>query len=123
MQYFREAKDIWHTYVPEAGQADTVQGELLRAVEKLRDEAIRNGNINWDDDFETLLAYLEEHLLDPTVYPPSTLDATRAALNRLKDHGDPCLEDAIYDQLGDRVVECFKYFGSRPHTKNPHLQR
>jgi hypothetical protein len=28
------------------GLADTVQGELLRAVEKLRDEAQRNGNVN-----------------------------------------------------------------------------
>ena len=43
MLYFEEAKSIWQTYVPKSGQAETVQGELLRAVEKLRDEAIRNG--------------------------------------------------------------------------------
>jgi hypothetical protein len=27
---------IWHDLVPKSGQADTVQGELLRAIEKLR---------------------------------------------------------------------------------------
>jgi hypothetical protein len=45
--HFEEAKKIWQTYVPKSGQSASVQGELLRAVEKLRDEAIRNGNVNW----------------------------------------------------------------------------
>lgn len=52
MDHFEEAKAIWHMFVPKSGQADRVQGELLRAVEKLRDEATRNGNINWDRGFE-----------------------------------------------------------------------
>nr|WP_176573403.1 hypothetical protein [Nonomuraea pusilla] len=42
-QYAEETRRIWKTYVPLRGQADTVQGELLRAVEKLRDEAQSNG--------------------------------------------------------------------------------
>ncbi len=41
MQYFEEATRIWQTFVAKSGQAETVQGELLRAVEKLRDEATR----------------------------------------------------------------------------------
>jgi hypothetical protein len=48
-------RKIWRQFVPSAGQAETVQGELLRAMEKLRDEAARNGNGNWDEGFETLL--------------------------------------------------------------------
>ena len=32
VKYFEEAKRLWHTYVPKSGQADTVQGELIRAV-------------------------------------------------------------------------------------------
>lgn len=70
MNYFDEATEIWRRFVPPKGQADTVQGELLRAVEKLRDEATRNGNGNWDDGFEQLLSYLKLHLLDAEVYPP-----------------------------------------------------
>src|SRR5689334_16771150 len=54
---------IWHHLVPESGQASTVQGELFRAVEKLRWEAQENGNINWDDGFLRLLTYLETTLL------------------------------------------------------------
>ena len=39
MKYAEEAKQLWQTYVPKSGQADTVQGELIRAIEKLQDEA------------------------------------------------------------------------------------
>ena len=35
MNYFEEGKQIWKSFVPKSGQAETVQGELLRAVEKL----------------------------------------------------------------------------------------
>jgi hypothetical protein len=49
VKYFEEAKHLWRTYVPKQGQSETVQGELIRAIEKLRDEAQRNGNGNWDN--------------------------------------------------------------------------
>ena len=51
-EYRELGRFIWQTYVPKRGQAATVQGELLRANEKLRDESQRNGNINWDEGHE-----------------------------------------------------------------------
>ena len=33
-QYFDECKYIWKNYVPQAGQADKLQVELLREIEK-----------------------------------------------------------------------------------------
>ena len=45
-QYFDECKYIWKNYVPQAGQAHNLQGELLREMEKIRCEAQDNGNIN-----------------------------------------------------------------------------
>src|SRR5262249_48569009 len=77
MQYLNEAANIWRECVPKSGQADTIEGELLRAVEKLRDEAIRNGNQNWDPGFGILLSFLESKLLDKTVYSEATLAVTR----------------------------------------------
>jgi hypothetical protein len=123
MQYFNEAARIWREYVPKSGQADTIEGELLRAVEKLRDEAIRNGNMNWDPGFGILLSFLESKLLDKTVYPEATLAVTRATLVRLRDFDRPCLDDEQYDQLGDRVVEYLQYYGTQRHWKNPELHR
>ena len=123
VQYFEEAKSIWQKFVPKSGQSETVQGELLRAVEKLRDEAIRNGNANWDEGFTILLRYLEAHLLEPEIFNPTSVDQTKAALARLSKPEDPYLKDDLYDALGDRVVEYFRFHGSQPHAKNPNLHR
>ena len=50
-KYFHECKEIWKNYVPKEGQAENLQGELLREIEKLRYEAQDNGNRNWDEDY------------------------------------------------------------------------
>jgi hypothetical protein len=123
MDHFDEASRIWREFVPKRGQAQTVQGELLRAVEKLRDEAIRNGNINWDGGFEILLAYLGAKLLDKAVFEEPLLADTEAILLRLKNFDEPLTDDEPYDRLSDRVVEYYRHYGSQPHSMNPSLDR
>ncbi len=44
--YFDECKKIWKNFVPKSGQADNLQGEMLRQAVKLRNEACNNGNVN-----------------------------------------------------------------------------
>ena len=123
MDYLEEGKDIWSQFVPRSGQAQTVQGELLRAVEKLRDEAVRNGNGNWDRGFEILLNFIESHLLDEGAFAPDVIERTKRILTRLRDYDDPLLEDGPYDTLGDRVVDYFRHHGSQLHPNNPELNR
>jgi hypothetical protein len=60
VKYLEEARSLWQTPVPASGHAATVQGELLRAVEKLRDEAQRNGNLNWGSGHEVFIEYSGE---------------------------------------------------------------
>lgn len=123
MDYLEEGKDIWSQFVPKSGQAQTVQGELLRAVEKLRDEAVRNGNGNWDRGFDILLNFIESHLLDEGAFAPDIIERTKRILTRLRDYDAPLLEDGPYDTLGDRVVDYFHHHGSQPHPNNPELNR
>lgn len=123
MDYLEEGKDIWSQFVPKSGQAQTVQGELLRAVEKLRDEAVRNGNGNWDRGFDILLSFIESHLLDEGAFAPDIIERTKRILTRLRDYDDPLLKDGPYDTLGDRVVDYFYHYGSQPHPNNPELNR
>jgi hypothetical protein len=73
--------------------------------------------------FEILLDYLESHLLDPAVYGDAQLKPTTMALARLRNYDDPYVTDAPYDEPGDRVVEHFKFYGSRLHERNPRLRR
>ena len=123
MKYFSEAHEIWQKFVPKAGQALTVQGEMLRAVEKLRDEAQRNGNINWDGGFVILLNYLADKLGDSQVFEAAAIERSNYIVHRLGNFKDPYLADDLYDELSDRVVEYFRHYGSLPREKNPSLRR
>lgn len=96
---------IWDNLVPLSGPADTVQGELLRAVETLRSEAQRNGNGNWGPRFEGHVDFLEDHLCDPALFDESEREATHSDLARLRDSEySPYLDDDLYDRLVERVV-------------------
>lgn len=57
--HFEECKYMWKNLVPKSGQADNLQGEMLRQAEKLRKEACENGNINWDDNFVWFCDFLK----------------------------------------------------------------
>jgi len=85
VRHLEEATSIWSTYVPERGQADTVQGELLRAVEKLRDEAVRNGNVNWDAGHEALGRFLAKELASAEVFGPEALAEIEGNVQRALD--------------------------------------
>lgn len=107
VQYFEKAKFIWLNYVPESGQSKYVQGELLRAIEKLRDEAQRNGNVNWDQGHIILVNYLKSKLLNSGSFNTEISKEIENDLNRLLDYNLPYVEDDIYDRICDRVVDFF----------------
>ena len=83
VKYLQEARSLWQTSVPPRGQAATVQGELLRAVERLRDEAQRNGKLNWDSGQEAFIAYLREKLIGSALFDQTAAQEIEADLDRL----------------------------------------
>ena len=105
MKHFDEARELWQTYVPRRGQADTVQGELIRAVEKLRDEAHRNGNTNWGDDHARLAHFVRETLVSSAIFDEEAEQGIHEDVERLLDFEHPETEDQPYDRLADRIVE------------------
>lgn len=107
MKYFEEAKILYQNFVPKSGQADTVQGELIRAVEKLRDEAQRNGNGNWDQGFKMFCKYIEDTLCKSGVFDKTSQNEIKNDVNRLRDYKNPYMEEDLYDRLTDHVVEWY----------------
>lgn len=119
---------IWRNLVPERGQAATVQGELLRAVEKLRWEAQENGNINWDEGFLMLLDFLQKHLSEHAVEADVKRLRGFLPVSELDDDADsgslPCIEDALYNRLEAAVVAFARaHPQTLPHVRNPRLHR
>lgn len=111
MRYFEDAKHLWKTLVPKSGQADTVQGKLIRAVERLRWESQNNGNSNWDEGFVRFCEFLERTLAVTPPFDERALREIRADITRLRDFEQPYLEDDLYDRLSDRIVELHRHLG------------
>lgn len=123
-EYFETAQYLWQTYVPESGQAETVQGELMRAIEKLRDEAQRNGNGNWDEGFEILAKYIQATLLNAHLFGNTETGQIKSDIRRLLAHDTPYLEDDLYDRITERIVDWYvENQKPIPHKINPDLYR
>ena len=124
MKYPAEAQALWRNYVPKSGQADTVQGELIRAVEKLRDEANRNGNVNWDDGHVILANFVRDTLIASGQFDAIARAEIDRDVARLLDFERPETSAEPFDRLTDRIVEW-----SRSHPQpvegahNPRLFR
>lgn len=101
------AQWIWDHLVPASGQASSVQGELLRAVEKLAWEAQTNGNQNWDDGFKRLHSFLGETLLEEKELSRTTRAAVAKALKRLS-VAKPATADQPYEVLTAAILEFCK---------------
>lgn len=61
-QYQNEYDAFWQRLVFKSGNANTLQGELVRLIGKLASEYYRNGNINWNEDYQNMAQCLEVEL-------------------------------------------------------------
>lgn len=81
---------LWDELVPPRHAAPTVQGELLRCIGSLTDEAYRNGNINWGSHHIEMVNLLENYLLDGSLDSQQEADL-RPAIRALKHYRNPDL--------------------------------
>lgn len=122
MKYYEEAKYLWQTYVPKSGQAETVQGELIRAIERLKSEAQRNANMNWNKGHEILAKYIEDILMNSNIFNAKEKEKIKMDIKELLDFEYPKTENEIYDRLREKIIEW--YFQNKEpilRKKNPNL--
>lgn len=121
--YNKTAKVIWEQLVPKNGQANTIQGELLRAIEKLRYESHRNGNINFSKNCHVLLIkFLKQHLVDEQVFDEEVTRKLLEDLNKISKGSSPYLEHDVYDRIIEGIIEWYlKHPKQILHTQNDKL--
>jgi len=124
MIYFEEAQKIWNEEVPARGQASTIRGELIRSIEKLRDEAHRNGNDNWakKSGHDMLVEYIRETLIDSRIFSDEKMTEINQDLKQISNYEYPETSDEPYDRLTDRAIEWTKSQSEvLVHDYNPRL--
>lgn len=123
----KEQSRLWRELVPPEGQADTLQGELVRIAGKLSDQAFRNGNMNWDDEHEFLWRFIGERIgSDPIFTAPDQRLIHESIETIIRDQECPNLNipDSPYYYITEKVVDwCMAHPEPIPHTKNPNLKR
>lgn len=115
-------RGVWATQVPKRGQSSTVQGELLRAVVKLEDEATRNGNVNWGEAHARLLAFLQRTLPPEGWRARSRRKQILEDLARVGDFERPLTDQATWERLNDAVGDwCHEHPEPLPREHDPDL--
>ncbi len=118
---------LWKELVPRSGQAETLQGELVRIAGKLSDEAYRNGNANWDENCERMLRFVGVHLDDQETFLAKERKRINAAIEKIIEERDtPDLrgDGSSYYHLTEKVIEwCLAHPEPIPHAHDPSLGR
>lgn len=105
MKYAKECTYIMKHLIPESGQANSLQGELLRECEKLRYEAQVNGNVNWWDKwFEYFCDHISKTLCEQSFFSAEEKQEFTVILDFFKSCGEYA-ENILYnDNLPDDYI-------------------
>jgi len=113
------AYQIWSNLVPKTGPATTVQGELLRSVERLRDEAQQNGNANYRRDHRRMAVFVRDTLVQSGIFDRGEVTRIQTGTRLLMKASRPYTKNDVFDHLVDQVC----VFYSRNPTPIPYKAR
>jgi hypothetical protein len=105
------AYQIWSNLVPATGPATTLQGELLRSVERLRDEAQQNANANYRKDHRRMAVFVRNTLVRSGIFDKAEVERIQTGTHLLMKASRPYTKNDVFDHLVDQV--CVFY------TRNP----
>lgn len=105
--YRKYAIYMWDNYVPKEGQAKTLQGELIRALEKLEHEIAGNGKLNWNEQHVRLAISLKFSLVNSGIFPKEVQNEINEDVGRLTDEATICTDEEVYNRLTRCIVEWY----------------
>jgi hypothetical protein len=109
LKYPEIAQKVWNEMVPPSGPASTVQGELLRSVEMLRDDAQHHAN-DFRKSHRRVAVFVRDTLIKSGIYNEAENKSIRSATAKLRKVARPYTKNDIYDHLVDQVcVFCSRH--------------
>lgn len=97
---------LWEKLVPKEGEAETIQGEMVRAIGRMQGDYYRNGFGNWYSYYYDLSRFLAAHLADEATFKPFTVNVIQSDIRALHSCGLRCmysgdLERTFLDSIND----------------------
>lgn len=108
LRYPEIALKIWTDLVPKTGTATTVHGELLQAVERLREDAQRNAGSKDRRQQKRTARFVRDTLIGSRLFDAAEIERIRSGTHRLIRGSRPYTNDDIYDHLVDKVCIYYK---------------
>lgn len=112
----REYRVFWDQLIPDSGKAETVEGEMLRAVSKIQHDFYNNG---FGNNWSGALAYLQQYLPSFGVNIPHTLWNTISPYATGRTHpNNQKIENNIglaLDQITDGVMAAIRSANGNYH--------
>ncbi|HTE88857.1 MAG TPA: hypothetical protein VK639_07900 [Terriglobales bacterium] len=82
--------------VPVSGEAETLQGEMVRCISNLKDEATRNGWMNWDQRDAESIEVLRRYLPDTAVFSEPVRQEIHKALDTVRYAGERGADEGVF---------------------------
>ncbi len=113
-RYQKEYDELFDLLVPQSGEAESVQGELVRAIRKLESDYYRNGSANFFPSYQRLATFLRQRLRLKSIFDEETMRQIEEDIEIMRQHGRGLTgaDENCYDRITDCVVE---YCRARPH--------
>lgn len=99
---------IRENMIPVRGEADTIEGEMLRGLDILKDEAQRNGNGNYSKTHKEFAEFILKTLSEAPSIDKAEKVKIGKAVKKLMDAKSPYLDDDVYDYLTDQICIFYK---------------
>ena len=98
----KQFQEYWNALVPKRGEAETIQGEIIRIVGKVGHEILDNGGINWNKDFSRILQTLLKYFSNGNSLSEEDIDTVTNAKKQIS--GGTFNEEAI-EKLEEMAVK------------------
>ena len=98
----KQFQEFWNLLVPQRGEAETTQGEVIRIVGKVGYEILNNGGLNWNKGFSKMLQVLIQYFSNGIKL--SEIDLEKALHAKKQLSGGACNEEAI-EKLEELAVK------------------
>ena len=115
---------LHHVLVPDCGAATSLQGEILRSVDRLAGEERRNGNLNWSKGYSQFVRFLRDTLLDQHAFDEARRSELSAQLDTIERHANDPADIQRIDRAFASLIRAAVDYHTRhssltPYTASP----